>query len=175
MNNSERILLFVLVGIIAIGAVLVLVLEYNRRAKALARERDDLELQRVEADELLSQRDEWIEKGRWISKAQLPFKSQREADSDIIDSIDSSAKKAEVEVRQRNLLEPDQTEQYNQAGANVSGYGKLPDVLGWLYAMQSPEKFRAVSQVKLEPDPKNPEKIIAQFQLLRWYRPIDSE
>jgi len=173
MRSSEKMLLWILVGMAAIGAVLILGMEHNRKVKALDSEYEDLELLLAESESVLADRDVWLERGNWLAKVQPPFdpEQQKEIQTDLIDTVDKAARESSIEIRKRLLLPVTNTPDATQIGIDVTGYGSLEGMLKWLYALQSPDKVRAIERIDMRPDPRDPEKVQADLRLIRFYQP----
>ncbi len=171
MKASERRLLTLFLVLAAVmGAVLTSqrLLNWDHR---LDRRERELELSRMESEALLSESAQWQARREWLEFAQPKATSGLDASKSLLDTLRISAEKNGLEITKTQLEEEDKNVYHRQFGVSFSMTGKLPDLLVWLHAMQSPEAFYVVPQLRITPNKENTELVDVQVRIQRWYAP----
>lgn len=170
MKASEKRLLFILLGMFFLGAIVIGSDYYLDRRDLLLAERAELENEWVRIETLFEEREVWEIRSAWLSQNQPAFTTAEEVEQGIYQ--EALAKGVDgVSTSKRTLLPTLTTPDYVQAGVALTAAGDLKDVFRWLYDLNRPEAFRVIRNLKVVPDKEAPEKIIATFELLRWYAP----
>jgi hypothetical protein len=146
---------------------------YFDRRNLLLSERATLEEQWVVIETLFEEKDLWEARAEWLAQNQPEFTTSEKIDQDIYQEA-LAEKVSGVTTSKLSLLPTLTTPEYIQAGVSLSAAGELQDVFRWIYELNRPEGFRVIRNLKVQPDKEAPEKIIATFDLLRWYAPPDA-
>lgn len=161
--------LLILVG----GGSVILFDLYRRKAEAIEDRKEALDLELVEIEALLEERDLWLARDEWRRANQPVFESQEAADNQIFKEANAEGVSG-VEVSGINLLEPVDSAYFEQAGVSMTATGTLEAVFEWIYNLQRPETFRVVRNIRVLPDPDDGRKVRCTLELLRWYAPADT-
>jgi len=160
---------FFLVALL-LGGTGILVDIYRKKSAAIEQRKGELELALVEIDALLEDREDWRVRDDWLRSNQPKFTSRDQIDQQIFE--DANARGVEgVEVSNIKLLEPVSTAYYEQAGVSLMVTGSLESVFSWVHAVQRPNEFRVVRNIRVIPDADDAGNIRCSLQLLRWYAP----
>lgn len=173
MKSSEKRLLFALLGMLFLGAVVIGSDFYFDRRNLLLAERATLEEQWVEIDALFEEKDLWEARGEWLAQNQPKFTTTEKIDQEIYQEA-LAEKVSGVTTSKLSLLPTLTTPEYVQAGVSLTAQGDLQDVFRWIYELNRPEGFRVIRNLKVQPDKEAPEKVLATFDLLRWYAPPEA-
>lgn len=170
MKASEKRLLFTLLGMLLLGGLLLGADQYRKRRESLLAEKDRLESEWIVIETLFEEKETWEIRGRWLAENQPAFTSSEKIDQDIYE--EALAKDVEgVTTSKQTLMPTVTTPDYVQAGVSLSASGTLADVFRWIHGLHRPESFRVIRNLKVAPDKEQAGKVIAQFELLRWYAP----
>ena len=60
-----------------------------------------------------------------------------------------------------------------QAVERVEGVGSIEAITRWIYELQKPEEFRAVSFFELKPQKDDPSILTCTMRLERWYAKVE--
>jgi hypothetical protein len=173
MKPSEKRLLFALLGMLFLGAGVIGSDFYFERRDLLLSERASLEEQWVVIETLFEEKKLWEARGEWLSQNQPKFTTSEKIDKEIYQ--EALAEKVDgVTTSKLSLLPTLTTPEYIQAGVSLSAAGELQAVFRWIYELNRPEGFRVIRNLKVQPDKEAPEKIVATFDLLRWYAPPEA-
>jgi hypothetical protein len=170
MKASEKRLLFALLGMLVLGLVVIGSGYYFDRRDELLVEKSTLENEWITIETLFEEKDTWEMRAAWLDQNQPKFTNTEEIDQAIFkeaEALDADG----VETSKQALLPTLTTPEYVQAGVSLAATGELGDVFRWIYALNRPESFRVIRNIKIAPDKEDAEKVTAQFELLRWYAP----
>ncbi len=169
LKKSERILLGIFISMLFVAATWVAWNIYSAKRVELEDAAHLLSIQEAEVEVLLRQKDLWLQRANWLQAAQPKFTSWDEADIQLLQDA-RAAGDTGVTTTDHQLLDPVETELYRQAGVRFKAEGSLTSVFAWLYKLQSPEKFRVISKLRVAPDKEDTKKVNCEVELLRWYR-----
>jgi hypothetical protein len=173
MKSSEKRLLFILLSMLVLGGVFLGMDQYLKRRDALLAEKARLETEWIVIETLFEEKEIWEMRAQWLAENQPPFTSSEQIDQAIYDE----ALAAEIEgvtTSKQTLMPTVTTPDYVQAGVSLTASGELRDVFRWIHELNRPESFRVIRNLKMAPDKEEPGKILAQFELLRWYAPPEA-
>lgn len=174
MKPSEQKLLVILITVLAIGGGVIgssSLLAWQHRLDAAERK---AELDQMESAALLARAEEFAARSKWLEVHQPVAASDREADELVQHEVIDRATASGIEVKNWQFVEPTVNESCLQAGVSMIVRGELAGVFRWLCAVQAPEKFFVVPDIKITPDKDDPGKVVCALQVLRWYRPLSS-
>ena len=131
----------------------------------------------VAAREELSEDRNWVSLAaslvpaeRWISAHPMPALSPDQASASLLRTEREEAEKAGLKIDEENLLPP----QGNPHGSSVSVAAKLSgpfrSMVGFLFAIQSPDAWRRVEKLTLRSDAQPPN-VIAELELRQDFQP----
>lgn len=173
MKPSEKRLLFALLGMLFLGAAVIGSDFYFDQRDLLLSQRATRDEEWVVIETLFEEKELWEARSEWLALNQPRFTTSEKIDQDIYQS--ALAEKVDgVTTSKLSLLPTLTTPEYVQAGVSLSAAGDLRDVFRWIYELNRPEGFRVIRNLKVQPDKEAPEKIIATFDLLRWYAPPEA-
>jgi hypothetical protein len=171
MNARELRLAIAFAAILVIGGGWLLFMQIGRWKKNIEQREFALSLKKVEADELLLQKDFWNTRSNWLSEKQPVFTSRKDADNTLYDLIEVSAKKAGITLLSRQQEQPEDQPGVIAAGIVVEAKGGLEKMLRWLHELQRPEAFISVKGMTLKPDVEDSATILlTEARIQKWYR-----
>ncbi len=169
-NKREKVLLWVLVGLVSLGGVVILSSRYFEEKDFLLAERDRLETEWITIQTLLEEREVWEARSGWLEEKQPEFEKTQQIEKDIFDLV-LDVKVPGVATSEQRLLSTETSPYFTQAGVAVTAQGKLPALFSWLHQLDPPGTFRVIRDLKLAPAKEEPEELTARFELIRWYAP----
>ncbi len=173
MKSSERLLLSLFALLLLGGGALVMWDLYRDRRDALMDEHDRIELEMVEVEALLEDREFWTERAAWLGENLPVFTSRDQIDNAIYQDA-QAVDAAGVTTSSIQLLDGEESPDYAQARVSANAQGTVEDVFTWLHELQQPASFRSVRNLKITPDPEDDSLIICELELVRWYAKPDS-
>ena len=170
MKRSEKRLLILLLILVLLGAGVVGSDLYFDRLDQLESQRTALESEWIEIEALFEERNRWEMRANWLREHQPEFSDTEEIDQAIFDRALADDVDG-VTTSRRTLLPTERSEHYVQAGVSLEARGELAPVLRWFHDLTRPASFRVIRNLKLAPDEKEEGRVVARFDLLRWYAP----
>ncbi len=169
LKKSEQRLL----GIFLVVCLLVISFFLYTQLSKVQRRADNelrrLQLERLEIADLLADKEFWDRRQEWLRQAQPAFTTQEQAAQDLLDTVRGAARSNGIEIESEDLEEPRENEHYQSSVATVKGVADLESVLRWVYQLQTPKDFRAVTRFKLVPEKEDPERVHCEVKVERWY------
>jgi len=175
MKDSEKRLLILSLGLLAVIGGLILSQRLRTWQRAITTQEQALVAERMESDALLAEAPEWKQRGEWLAEHQPVAKDIQGADSELLDTLVDKAQAAGISVVTRQFQEPVKNEYFQQAGVTITVKGDLSNVFRWIYSVQSPADFRVVPYLKITPDKEDAAKVTCAVQFWRWYKPPPSK
>lgn len=171
MKPREKVILILFIltllgSALAIGSDL-----YRKSRQVILEEKWQIELELAEMETLVAEASLWESRSNWLRANQPKFESRDAVDNHIFSIIKSSP--PEVEVSKISLIAGDSSDHWIQAGVQVTAKSTLKSMFQWIHRLQSPDNFFVVEYLRVLPDPKELDRIICEFKLVRWYAPQD--
>ncbi len=171
MKETERRLLILSFGLLAVIGGLVLSQRLLARQRAIATQEQALAAERADSNALLAEAPGWKERGEWLAKHQPVAQNDLDADNELFETLLTKAQAAGVSVVTKQYQEQVKTEFFQQAGVTLTVKGDLSNVFRWIYSVLSPGDFRVVPYLKITPDKDDAAKVVCAVQFWRWYQP----
>lgn len=171
MSNSERRLLGVFLGLIALLGGWLTMQQFRTWQNGIDRKERNVELSQMEARALLAESEHWKACAEWLAQAQPAAQSDLEAEQGLLDTLRQSSDGAGLETKQTKLEPKQITGHYRQFGVTLTLRGEVTDLFRWLHALLQPSAFYVVPSLSIVPDKEEPTKVTATVQIWRWYLP----
>ncbi|MEZ0389439.1 MAG: GspMb/PilO family protein [Verrucomicrobium sp.] len=170
MRPSERRLVIIFCAMLIFVAGLIGSQQLLSWQRALKSGEDKADLARMESEILMAQSADWNARADWINQTQPTLKDALEANQELSRAEDLARERG-LETINKQLLEPEKTDVFQQIGFTMTVKGQLPEVFRWLHRMQSPADFRVIPSLKVAPDKQDANLVVATVQFWRWYQP----
>ena len=136
----------------------------------LSREVADLRSQ-VRSNEIwLQERDIWLKRKQWIVATQPRIRPNQVPQSELLESVTTSAKANQLEIQEQGFSENRSTPDYQSVAVRLKLSGALENVIKWLAQIQQPELFQAITSFSLK-SANEPPNVILDLEIARWYAP----
>jgi hypothetical protein len=96
------------------------------------------------------------------------------AQGQLLEDLQNEALDLGIVIQQQTLPESVTNADFREVTVNLRVRGDQTVMLQWLAGMQSPEKFQAIKEFKLELDSKAKEKTpqaVCNLTIARWFKP----
>lgn len=172
MKESEKRLLILSLGLMAVIGGIILSQKLRSWQHALAMQETALAAERVDSDALLAEAPLWKERGEWLAQHQPVTTDAQGANFELLNTLVDKAKAAGISAVINNQLQaPVPNEFYQQVGVTLTVKSDLSNVFRWIYSAQSPTEFLVVPYLKITPDKEDATKVVCAVQFWRWYQP----
>lgn len=176
MTKRESRLITSFAFILLIAAALIVANFFMRKHKELIHKQLELERNANLAKRAPELHQLLLPEKEWIEKFEPTVESYSKATSDFQKFVTESAKKASLTLitEKVNIVEADSSP-YRRVQMVVSFKNSPSMLTDWMVTLHNPEQFRAVTAMKIIPDAKNLENILAQLVIEKWLVEEESE
>ena len=112
----------------------------------------------------------WLDRKRWIEASQPRIRPNQVPQSELLESLTTSAKANQLEIQEQSFGENKSTPNYQSVAVRLKLTGALQNVIKWLVQIQQPELFQAVTNFSLK-SANEPPTVILELEIARWYAP----
>ncbi len=174
MTVRERTLALGFVSILLAGGTLLGALKLKAWKQRVDDAEYDLTLLRTEAEILMSQKDLWLERAKWIGGKQPEFKTRRDSDTELNKIVQDSMASRNVEVVQNQPSDPTELPGLFASTMMVQGRADFTSAMSWLYDLQQPGSFVSIPSIAITPNDEDTAQVNISLVLQKWYRKTDS-
>ena len=135
-----------------------------------SRDLADLRGRKNTNDIWLKERDLWLKRKQWIDKVQPRIQSAQVPQSELLESVTSSAKANQLAIEEQSFGEIRSTANYQSVSVRFKLSGALQNVIKWLVQVQQPELFQAITSFSLKSG-NEPPTVSLELEIARWYAP----
>ncbi|MDB9741338.1 hypothetical protein OAB00_00645 [Akkermansiaceae bacterium] len=168
MTKSEKKLLSILILLISLLlAVYVFTFIFNKKAE-LTQKRDLLKLESSNAKISLATREALDEQIQWLDELEPEPVDYNTATNEFQKFIASSSEPFGFKLIKDKVDTVTPSGHYRKVLAELEAKVTEEQLLKWLLALHAPKEFRAVTNLKLLPDGKEEDQIIAQVSVIKW-------
>ena len=170
MTKSEQ-RLAILLGLVVIGGGVTLSLNKLKAWKLdVDAKAQELATEVAESEELLSRRDFWQQRVKWLEEKQPRYTKASEAISKLLAQVDEAAGKFGVSIPTKQPNEEERVRDMVAVVVTLRVLGEMKPVMSWLHEIQRPDQFLAVPALNIVPDKEDPSKIEMNIRLEKWMR-----
>ena len=167
-TKRERTLIIIFLGAIFLvinlfGVTWLFRKQWDLESRLLA-----LRNERREANSWLEEKDTWQQRKQWLDKTQPKLQTAGEADTALLEALQTSAEKHEITIIDKAFAEPNSQPFYQEVAVNLKVSGSLESITRWLVEIQQPANFQAVPSLSMKSD-NDPSKIICELTVARWH------
>jgi hypothetical protein len=168
-KSEKRLSIILTVALFAVGNFYGL--SYlNDLVSAASKEVSDLRSQVHSNDIWLKERDLWLNRKRWIDSTQPRIHPNQVPQSELLESVVTSAKANQLEIQEQSFGENLSTPNYQSVAVRLKLSGALRNVIKWLVQVQQPELFQAITNFSLK-SANEPPTVTLELEIARWYAP----
>lgn len=120
---------------------------------------------------LLSQRDLWAGREKWLQEKQPKLQNEARAGADLLDYVKEGAQKQGLVLQNPQIGLPEKTAHYRAVSVNVETKCDWAGLVKFLYALQQPEQFIVIQSSEIKIDPGDNTKMFARLRIAKWYSP----
>ena len=130
----------------------------------------DLRAQEHSNDIWLKEKDLWLDRKKWIEATQPRIRADQVPQSELLESVTTSAKANQLEIQEQSFGENLSTTNYQAVTVRLKLSGALQNVIKWLVQVQQPELFQAITSFSLK-SANDPPTVSLELEIARWYAP----
>src|SRR5438094_7014090 len=172
MNQRESIMTLAVAGILF---ALINIFIWKWVLGTIGNSRRDLAARKATRSEqtvYMRERELWAKRDQWLQKTQPPLKGAEEA-STLLDQLKQIASKYNILIENPAIGNGETNATYQSVFASIETKSAWPELVHFLYDVQSPESFIVFESVNVMIDPADPTQMRGKFKIARWYAPAN--
>jgi len=171
LSKRERILLAIIVGIVVVFGNLFLIsaLQKNYSLIDASLARKQVELKSLK--QMFVERDLWAKRAAWVTQKQPKLANRDQARVTLLDEVKTAAKAKNVMLENPALGSIEAQPAYQSVSVNVETKSSWSDLIGFMSALQQPDRFIVFETANLQIDTSDSTKMRGRFRIAKWYAP----
>jgi len=158
-------------GIVFVLLNLVLLSAFARRNTALREQLAEQRSQLAEIQELLGAQQEWAVRDAALTAKQPRLSNENAAGVELLEQVRGQAKGHDVTLDNEVFGGVAKNQWYRSVPVTLDTHSTWPGLIGFLYALQKPDKFIVCESANIQVDPADQSKMLGHFKIARWYLP----
>ena len=171
LTSSERRLLIVCVGVIALVGIFFVWRDHRNRMVTAKDKIENLESRFTAAVAAAGDAPFWKERQAWLDATMPVMGDSGQAHSTFLEHLQNTARERGLTVASPVLLKPEGSAHHRELPVSLSVTGPDSALYRWLADLQSPEKFQFVKYLLLTPKSAKPPRMTASITIARLYKP----
>lgn len=170
MTGSEQRLALGLGAVVIIGGAflgLTKLKAWKGRVDARAVE---VESRRVEADDLMAQKDFWNERFTWLTEKQPVFTRTGEASNGFLEQLETTSAAHSITLEQTQPIEPSDRAGITSATFTIQASGDWEAMNRWLHDLQKPDAYISIPSLVMTPKEDDTSKVVVRMNIQKWFR-----
>lgn len=171
LKRSEKVLLALCTGVLALIAVFFFWRDYRARMAAAREKIENLEPRFTAALAAAADAPFWKERQAWVDAVMPVMGDSGEAHSRFLEHLQLTARQRGLTLTAPVLLKPEGGPHHRDLSINLQITGPDNALNRWLAELQSPEKFQLVKYLLLTPASVQPPRMTGTITVARLYKP----
>lgn len=171
LKRSEKTLLALCGGVVALVAVWFLWSDHSARMTAAREKIDNLKPRFTAALAAAADAPFWKERQIWLDGTLPVMGDSGQAHSSLLEHLQTTASERGLALTGPVLLKPEAGPHHRDLSINLQITGPDNAVYRWLADLQSPEKFQLVKYLLLTPATVSPPRMTGTVTVARLYKP----
>jgi hypothetical protein len=167
MKNREQQLALVFGGMVLVFLLSFTFRTYQKQTRGLHQEREVLDLQKLETDSWLAQREELEQRDAWLQAKRPRIRSARAATADLGEQLESLAKASKLTVSSSKLMDPVVEDGEVELSATMTLEGNMEGLVRWCSQVQDPIQFRLFKGFTLN-SKEDKATLVLSCQVIQW-------
>lgn len=168
-RNEKRLLIVLAIVLVAITEILGVRWLLGMRRGLQAR-RLRLEGEVMTAGAWMSDKDVWMERGKWLDATQPRLVSVEKANAELLETLQKTARAQKLSILEQSFAEAAARPHCREVAVRLTVSGSLEAISRWLVEVQQPGRFQAVTFFSMKCD-SEPSQLKCAIQIARWYAP----
>ena len=173
LNQRERILALLVGGVLI---ALINLFLWSWLLDAIHNSRSAVAMRKLARKEQLiymGEGDLWAKREKWLREHQPAYHGASDA-SALLDQLKQVASKYNVLIENPAIGNGETNATYQSVFASIETKSLWPELVHFLYDVQSPESFIVFESVNVMIDPADPTQMRGKFKIARWYAPANA-
>lgn len=170
MTASEQRLALGLGAVIILGGAFIGLTKLRAWKQRVDLSSLEVQTRRMEADDLLAQKDFWNQRFTWLTESQPVFSTRGEIDNGFLAQLETSASEHGVTLLQRQPIEPAERAGLMSSTFTIRASASWEAMNEWLYALQKPDAFISIPTLVMSPNDQDTSMVTVDMNIQKWFR-----
>jgi alpha-beta hydrolase superfamily lysophospholipase len=170
MTASEQRLALGLGAVVVLGGAFIGLTKLRAWKQTVDIRSVQMETRRVEAEDLLAQKDFWNQRFTWLGEKQPLFTSRGDVDNKFLDQLTASANEYGIDLDQTQPIEPSERAGIVSSTFTIQATASWEDMNRWLHALQKPESYISIPTLTMSPKDDDTTMVTVNMNIQKWFR-----
>lgn len=170
MTASEQRLALGLGAVVILGGAFIGLTKLKSWKQTVDARAIEVESRRLEADDLMAQKDFWNERFTWLTEKQPLFTRRGEADNGFLEQLEASALAHSVKLVQIQPIEPAERAGLVSSTFTIQAEGDWEAVNRWLHDLQKPDAYISIPTLVMTPNEEDSANVVVKMNVQKWFR-----
>ena len=130
----------------------------------------EVQTRRMEADDLLAQKDFWNQRFTWLTEKQPLFTRRGEVDGRFLEQLDASASAHGVKMTQTQPIEPSERAGLVSSTFTIEARADWETMNKWLHDLQKPDAYISIPTLTMTPNDEDTSQVIVNMNVQKFFR-----
>lgn len=170
MTASEQRLALGLGAVVVLGGAFIGLTKLKSWKQRVDAQSIEMQTRRMEADDLLSQKDFWQQRSDWLMASQPEFTRRGDVDTTFLELIESSASSHDIKLPQIQPIEPAERAGLISSTFTIEARGDWEAMNRWLHELQKPKAYISIPFLTMVPSEEDTSQVIVKMNIQKWFR-----
>lgn len=170
MTANEQRLALGLGAVVVIGGAFIGLTKLKSWKQSVDVRSIEVETRRLEAEDLLAQKEFWNERFTWLTEKQPLFTRRGEVDRVFLEQLEASADSHQIKLPKIQPIEPSERAGIVSSTFNLEAHGGWKEINEWLHDLQKPESYISIPSMTMTVNNDDTTQIIVNLNIQKWFR-----
>ncbi len=165
-------------GMVAVLGLVGLVFGFskvNAWREVVERRAVAIELEEVEAGQLLAERGLWEQRAAHLDSELPAYPGRGDAVAELLSALEESARAAGLEISNQRITELEASPHYRSSVCELEVQGLFDAVGRWIVTIQGQRPFREVGELRLVGNKQQKAAVTGTVRVVQYYQPKEEE
>lgn len=130
----------------------------------------EVQTRRMEADDLLAQKEFWNQRFTWLTESQPVFTLQGEVNNSFLTQLETSASEHGVTLLQRQPIVPSERIGLISSTFTIRASADWESMNQWLHSLQKPDAYISIPTLVMSPNDDDTSMVTVDMNIQKWFR-----
>jgi|GEM_PF-858435 len=170
MTASEQRLALGLGAVVVLGGAFIGLTKLKAWKERVDARSIEMETRRMEADELMAQKDFWNQRFTWFTDNQPLFTRRGEVDGRFLEYLEALAGAHGVKLPQIQPIEPSERAGLVSSTFTLEARADWESMNKWLHDLQKPNAYISIPTLTMTPNDEDTTQVIVNMNVQKWFR-----
>ncbi|TDU67171.1 hypothetical protein EI77_03372 [Prosthecobacter fusiformis] len=170
MTASEQRLALGLGAVVVLGGAFIGLTKLRVWKQTVDMRSIEMETRRIEADDLMAQKDFWNQRFTWLTDKQPIFTRRGDVDRGFLEQLEASATSHGVTLPQIQPIEPSERAGLVSSTFTIEARADWESMNKWLHDLQKPDAYISIPSLTMIPNEEDTSLVIVTMNIQKWFR-----